>query len=406
MWLSTAVSSTIGLSEFSMRFVSALSGLLILVIVLWYSYKSYGLIPSLVGFSTLMLNNIFIWRVRSGNLDALLTLLVLIAYFLIVAKNKYKYELLGLVFGLIYLTKLTIVFFPLGIFVLTEILYEKNKLRKNILSYIKLTLIFLSIVSLWLTIGSIKVGPRFYQYFLFHSDQGVMSISLARLKTDYIKYVYYALQRRFFWLMILGIFFALINIRKKRNLVEILLAIGLILQLSFSQRNNNWYLLPSMPFWSLLIAFAIYSLSQSIKSFPIARQVLLIFICLGTLYISVKTYRENILPIINTTGPVKLKESSLVVKNLSRQNDVVIRLDQLYPTTVYYSDRKVLILINGMSTGGLVISQDDLITRIRQKKLYWIMGTSDEVAKFAISLGDVKYHLIRVNNEETIINIM
>src|SRR5436305_2075003 len=70
-WLNSVFSSVLGLSEFSVRLTSALSGFAVILIVAFYAYKNWGALSAILAFSTIALNNLFIWRSRTGNLDAL-----------------------------------------------------------------------------------------------------------------------------------------------------------------------------------------------------------------------------------------------------------------------------------------------------------------------------------------------
>lgn len=404
MWLSALSSQFFGLSEFSLRFTSALSGFLTIIIVMLYSYSNFGLIPALISFSTLAFNNLFIWRARSGNLDSLLTLLFVLFYFLIISKKKNKYLLIGLILGLIYLTKLTVVLFPLLTLIIVEIIYENKKLFLNIPNYLKLLFIFVITGGIWLYLGSNKIGPTFYQYFLFNADQGVSKIALANFKMDYINYTYYSLQRRFFWLVLIGVIIALIKLKDKKYFVQIVFALGLLVQLSLAVKNNNWYLLPAMPFWSLLAALATFNLLKIFNKIKFG-YILIIFFSIISFYISYKTLTVNIKAIIDANGPETVKVVSIKLKELTKDNDIIVRLDHLYPTTVYYSNRRVLSSPDGAGNSDLFISRELLKKRIQLKEISWLVGKTDDVTAFLKSDPNQKYNVIKVG-EETILHAL
>lgn len=404
MWLSALSSQFFGLSEFSLRFTSALSAFATIILIMIYSYQNFGLMPALISFSTLTFNNLFIWRARSGNLDSLLTLLFVLFYFLIISKKKNKYLLIGLLLGLIYLTKLTVVLFPLFTFIILEIIYENKKFISNIPNYLKLLLVFVAIGGIWLYLGTSKIGPNFYQYFLFHADQGVSNISLANFKINYLNYTYYSLQRRFFWLVLLGMIIALTKLREKKYLAQIIFAGGLLTQLSFAVKDNNWYLLPSMPFWSLLAALATFNLFKIFKKIKFGF-ILIIFFSLISFYISYKTLTVNIKAIIDANGPKTVKVVSIKLKELTKDNDIIVRLDHLYPSTVYYSDRRVLSSPDGAGNSDLFISRELLKKRIQLKEISWLVGKTDDATAFLKSDPNQKYNVIKVG-EETILHAL
>lgn len=404
MWMSALFSSVLGLSELSVRLTSAISGAVIILVVLLYSYKQYGLVPSFLAFSSIALNNIFIWRTRTGNIDVFLSLLILASYFLLISKNKYKYPLLGIMFALIYLTKASVVFYPLSIFLLHEIFFERNNLRKNLAEYIKLFLLFLSSSGIWLLFGYLKVGPDFPTYYLFKSAQGADKVNLMKFNSDYISYTYYSLQRRFFWVFLIGTIFMIKNIKNSRHFLLLLYAFLLLLQLSFISKSNNWYLTPAMPFWSLIIA---HGTCNFIKIFKNNKALILIIILLSS-YVSYKTFTINIVPILNTSSTIKQTESSKLLNTLTKENEMVVRLDHLYPSTVFYSDRRVLASPEGnTTTRGYWIGRDDLINAVQKKQIRWIVGVQKDIGVFQKKIpSDVKFNVIKVNDEETIIQIL
>jgi 4-amino-4-deoxy-L-arabinose transferase-like glycosyltransferase len=404
MWFSVITAKIIGLSEFSVRFTSALSGFITIILIMFYSYRNFGLIPALISFSTLSFNNLFIWRARSGNLDSLLVLLFVLFYFLIISKKKNKYVLIGLVLGLIYLTKLTLVLFPLLTFIILEMIYENKQFYSNIPNYLKLILIFVITGGIWLYLGTTKIGSNFYQYFLFHADQGVSNISLSNLKIDYLVYAYYSLQRRFFWLVLLGMILALTKLRDKKYLALTIFACGLLIQLSFTVKNNNWYLLPAMPFWSILAAMATYNLFKIFKKIKFGFIFIIIFSLIST-YISYKTFTVNIKAIINANGPETIKNVSINLKELTNYNDIIVRLDHLYPSTIYYSDRRVLSSPDYAGNSELFISRELLKKKVKHKEINWIVGKADDVNTFLKSDPDNHYKIIKID-EETILHVL
>jgi 4-amino-4-deoxy-L-arabinose transferase-like glycosyltransferase len=403
IWITSLFSILFGLSEFSVRLPSALSGLAIILTVLIYSYKKFGLFPALLGFSSLVLNNILVWRLRSGNIDLFLSLLIFITYFLILSKHKRKYIWLGIIFGCIYLTKLSIVLFPFSIFVIYEFLYERKNIRRNFKEYIKIMSIFFLLSGGWLLLGYLKVGKVFTDYYLFYSDQGVGSVDFSKFNFNYISYAYYSLQRRFFPVMILGTCAALLNLRKRENFLLFMFGWLLLFQLSFTEKNNNWYLIPSMPFWALLVAVGTNSFIN------IVRKNVLIITCvvLVSSYVSYKTFTVNIIPILSNSSTVKQAESSAFLKTVTQKDDTVVRLDHLYPVTIYYSDRRVLASPDGtVDTKKYWIQRSDLIGHIEKNTLKWLIGTTKDIERFKSENHQFTFKTISVNDEESIVEVI
>lgn len=400
-WLNTFFVKIFGLSEFSTRLVSAISGFITIIIIFSYAFKRWGIIPALFSFSALVLNNIYIWRVRTGNLDALLTLFFVISYLLIISKNKNRYFYLGVVFALIYLQKLTIFFLPLAIFIFYELLTHKEKVFKKIHSYLLLILVILIIDGIWLLIGWLKVGAKFPVYYLFKADQGVGRLSLTFFKTDYLSYTYYSLQRRLIYPFIIGTIFLIINIKKLKNLVLLLFSSSLIILLSFTQQRNNWYLVPSMPFWALTIGYGvnhILIISEKLKT----KKIFSFIILLALFYISFKTFSINIMSIINQEASISEVKTARLVKKISQPKEPILRLDYAYPVTLFYADRKTFYYVN--------IDQS-LIDFIKKKKINYLLGKKEKVKEFVEftkkSNNSIRYQVINVpDNDEAVIKII
>lgn len=408
MWFSSLASVVFGMNEFAFRIISALSTVIIAIIILGYSYAQYGILPALLASSTLILNDVFIWRARSGNTDLLATLFIVISYFMIIGKNKYKYPILGLLFALIYLTKASLVLYPLLVFGIIELIYERSQLVKHMKQYVITAVIFMVLVGLWLFIGYEKIGPYFVNYFLFKSDQGNAKIALSNASNMFIMYAYYSFQRRFFYVFLFGLATILITrLKEKKYGALFLFSTLLITQLSLSKTTNNWYLIPSIPFWSLTTAFATYTILKIFQKNKLLFVGVFAGIAVIGFYISYKTFRVNITPIFTNYAMVNQTQTCKKLKDISLYDDTVIRLDHLYPSTIYYADRRVYSSPRDHEyTSGMFIGRTDLVNDLRSKKYKWVIGTTSEVDDFLKKFtSDISYEIVKVNDGEKIIHV-
>ncbi len=404
LWTGSLLSLIFGLSEFSIRLPSAIAGFIIVFLITIYAYKNWGFFAGIAAYASIVFNNLYIWRTRSGNIDTFVSLFIFIAYFLIISKNKNRYLFLGIIFACIYLSKASLVAFPFIIFILHEALYKRKQIKENIKEYLKFLLIFFGICGLWLGLGYLKSGKDFLDFYLLHSDRGSSTLSF-KLNSSYISYTYYSLQRRYFYLFILGVVLFARKIKENKNFLMLSFSVLLLIFLSFSKNSNNWYLVPSIPFWSLAIGYGVYELLNIFNSFKIKYFVYLVFVFLIT-YISYKTYTVNITPILNTYSTVNQMQSGQKIKELTDENEIVVRLDHLYPATVYYSDRRILASpIEGANTTSYWISKDDLIKAINNKKIRWLIGTNESVNQFIKDNPTIKLNRVNVNNSEAIIEV-
>ncbi len=403
MWFTGFFSLFFGITEFSARLTSALSGLIILAIITRYSYKNYGIVPALFTCGTLMVNNLFVWRARSGNIDLLLSLEILITYLLMISKHRYKYPLLGLTLAFIYLTKASVVILPLLLFIASEFLYERKRLAHNAFEYVKLFVIFIGISSIWLISGYLSVGKDFIIYYLLKADQGQAGV--VGFSSRYFYHIYYSLNRRFTWVLLLGIIFALKKIKSKEYFLLIFFACLLPIQLSFSARDNNWYLLPAFPFISILIGYGVYQILQFFKNTMIQIAVSTV-ITAAALFLFYRAYTINIFPIINSSGPVLQAESSKKIQTFTKKDDVIVRLDHLYPTTIYYSDRKVLASpIDNNKDDSHWISRTTLERRLQERSITWLIGTNKDIDEITKQFPTLNFSVIPVNAEESILRV-
>lgn len=400
MWITVLFSLFLGLSEFSIRFTSAISGTIIIFWVTYYTYKNYGLIPSLVSYSSITLNNIFVFRARSGNLDSLTTLLIFISYFVIISKYKYRLLFLGFLFGIIYLTRTSFVVFPFSIFVLHEVCFKRDKLIQNTKHYILLALIFIFLTGLWLLIGYQKEGVAFINYYVLHSDQNTaLGISWKNFNLDDIFFSYYSLQRRLFFLFVFGLIVLIPKLKKQEYLLQFLFATMLIALLMFSQRTSNWYLMPSMPFWSLVIGYGTYKFIKLFKQHTIVPLLIVVAVS----YISYRTFTQNIVPILHSISAAGEAASGKYIDAHAGKNDTIARLDHLYPTMIYYANRKVLASPLGAGTGSYFLSRNDLIISIKQKKIRWVVGQKEVTNNFLQSNPTIKNQMIQINPDEFVL---
>lgn len=402
MWLSAFVASFIGMSELAVRVPSAISGIIVVMLVLWFTYRNYGLVPSLMAFVTLACNNLFVWRMRSGNIDLVATLFIFLFFLVQVSKLRHRYLLLGLLLSCLYMTKASLVVFPILVFILHEVFFERQQIKEHFKSYGAMLGIALALPVLWLIIGTMQIGPQFFQYFMFKSDQGVATVGFSKFSMDYVMYMYYSLQRRFTAVLVVGVLFALRYIKDSKVFLMLMYGSLLLIQLSFTERSNNWYLIPSMPFWSLLCAFGTYHVLKLVRN----NIIVVVLVVAATVFLGYRTFITSIAPTLQTQANVAQKESSVILNTLTKEGDVIVRLDHLYPTTVYYSQRRVLASPVGQENSiGYWLSRKDLEKKVRKHKIKWILGTNTDIAAFQSSVPDVSFKVRKIDGGEYILEV-
>jgi len=398
-WFNSLSSLIFGLNEFSIRLTSALSGFVIIAIVTIHAMRKWGVVPAIAAFSALALNNIFIWRTRTGNLDALASLLIILIYFVMVSRCRWRLAMLGVLFGLTYLQKASLVGYPLAIFFLHELLFQWRYVFKNLIGYILCGFLFVGIVGTWMLLGNAQIGPEFANYYLYKADQGVAHIAIEYFNTDYLWHTYYSLQRRIFYLFAIGVIFLGISARKREYLTLAAFALALLVQLTFTQKNNNWYLVPSMPFWSIIVGFGTWNiihLTQKLIKRKLYIRLFQALLLIPILYISYRTLTVNIWAILQTRANVAEVASAQKIRMLSRPNESILRLDFSYPVTIYYADR--ITQYHTTIDGGLSVS-------IKINNIAWVVGKNDQINKFLDFYKIPPKKVIASGDEETIVQL-
>lgn len=398
-WFNAVSSLVFGLNEFSIRLTSAVSGFVIIAIVTVHAMRKWGMVPAIAAFSALALNNLFIWRTRTGNLDTLASLLIILIYFVMISKHRWRLAILGVLFGLTYLQKASLVGYPLAVFFLHEVLFQWRYVFKNLIGYIFCGVLFVGIVGTWLYLGNAQIGPEFANYYLYKADQGVAHIALGYFNTDYLWHTYYSLQRRIFYLFAIGVIFLGINARKREYLTLAAFALALLVQLTFTQKNNNWYLVPSISFWGITVGFGTWNIIHIARKL-IKRKLYIrmfqVLLVIPILYISYKTLTVNIRAILQTRANVAEVTSAQIIRKLSKPNESILRLDFSYPVTMYYADR--VTQYHTTIDGGLTAS-------IKHNHISWVVGKNDQVRKFLDIYKLPPRKVILSGEEETIVQL-
>ena len=185
-WFGSISVSLFGLSEWAIRLPSVLAAIITVYLCGWYMWRRFGIVPALVTLMVLISNGLYIYRSRGANLDAVATLWIVVSFLLIQQKSRYMPIWFGLCIGLLYLTKASLSYYLIPIFIahtLNSYMHHKpiNEYAKFVL--VQITLFFISaavLPILWLTSAYYANGLSFVSYFLFSSDQGTARLSLSQ----------------------------------------------------------------------------------------------------------------------------------------------------------------------------------------------------------------------------------
>lgn len=317
-WIGIIFAKIFGISTFSLRFITALSAIALVITI--YKYLStrfnstIGLISSLGMLATahFFISYKYIFSThtfRSADLDILQILFIVITlffaddYFKQKAKNRKTHLLLciGVTSSLAFLTKGPFGFFAFFLFILFSA-YKAIKLNnfKKFLSEIFLTsLPIICIVGGWHIIMYMKYGEVFWnEYFSYH----LLSRYTTSLEghTGYpLMYINYFLRTDLFYGGILScLALVYLSIFKRgvviKNFLVFSSTIGLIialLMLSFMQTKIAWYIFYVYPLANILVGCFMFYLEkeqeQKIKALFSILALIIISGCIFTILFSI-----------------------------------------------------------------------------------------------------------------------
>src|SRR3989344_6965946 len=290
-WLSLPFFKLFGPGEWQARIVSALSAVSASLLVYLIAKKLFGQRAGI--FSTLAFLTLgqVVVRFAHGNLDALLTSLILASFYFYTncEKNKRFALLSGIAIGLAILTKgwLPAMYSFLLIFAYSTVTQKKP--LKNLA-----LLIFGTFVSsFWYFLaGFIKFGKQFTDWYIFAPDAGLARSPFSSFSLSYFKDLVRDIGA---WWITIAIA-ALSKIKTKKNESLIITAFTIstvlfILPLNFLSEKLGWYNLPAYSFIAIVIGLLTSKLYE--KS-PKLTSTIIIFVFFAQAFNVVRV--ENIYP--------------------------------------------------------------------------------------------------------------
>lgn len=336
-WLTVTAYKIFGVSEFSARFVSSLSALLACIVLYFLANLLFNRRVALLAFIILSSTIAFLYRSRTGNLDALLTFLILLSIYSFykgLLGNKKWFLIMGLSVALGFLTKgFAAFFFPVIAF-LYLLLTKNSKVIKS--KYLLLGIFIPFIITFfWLGLNFNLHKSEFILGF-FANQGGKVSTTLYFWQNFSFEYLNYLKSGLKLWFVLFIPSLVYISYKwRTGNLCILTIYFFLFLFiLFFSENKSNWFLMPLYPFIALMISFTIEKIKFkfTFNSFYIVLFTL-IFIAI---YQNLKYQKEYIVPDVS----INEKNVALAAKNLTGVNDEIYLTNYYYPTIVFYSQRR------------------------------------------------------------------
>jgi len=321
-WLQDIAYKIFGISDFSVRFPSAILGFLTIIVLYLLGREIFGKSAGFFAAISLATSPWFLFRARSGNLDVPLTFLFVLSFYLCIKASKnFTYLIpLSVSLGFLFLTKTLVPFTIIPALII--ILWKKVTLKNLFFPF----LLFLIIVLPWFVVNYFNNPDLISRYFAigYPGNKSGTNIWQNILLTKI--YLHNGIGNWFWW-GILSFGFGLLLFRKKYFPI-IVFIITFLLPFAFSNKGHIWHLIPLHPFW-ILVFFGLIELT--VKKY----KYILMFILF--MLISWNQIKRNWYEIINV--PAYISDINILSTKSKEYNLPLYLDDDAVPEAIFYSGK-------------------------------------------------------------------
>lgn len=346
-WVTQPFLWIFGEQELAYRFPSAIASVVLTFLVYQWGKSRNGISGGLTAAFVLLSFPHFLDRSRSGNFDALFTLLTTLSLYFFVKKRPI---LGGITLGFSWLTKGVFPgFFPIVVVLILSV-YEMIRfssyhllIRSSFFALLS-TLVYLPWHFLELTRFEQLIDTSYFATFdqwTFGSWNWMEIVDRFNLR--YLVFLWTFL-RWWFPVALVAIFASawqlirtfVIDEEKKQNaliqnFLPLVAFLVVFLTLSAAREKNDWYIMPTYPFIALMISDFAHQIFQKRKIYMI---LVIIFFSLSNLWF----HREQAFP---PNKHLVEKEVAQFVKAHTSPDDLIVTAEYEFPTFRYYSEREV-----------------------------------------------------------------
>ncbi|MCX8028698.1 MAG: glycosyltransferase family 39 protein [Brevinematales bacterium] len=286
-WLISLSFSIFGINPFGLRFFSGLSAFLSILLIMLYAKSKYDEVTSVL--SGIILSTCFsfihVHGARTGDFDAIFTLLVLVAFILSELSNTNKYYIYAsmFIFSMSFLLK-SFASIIVGLLIASFFFMNRSYKKLNWYDYVLLPITAIIPVSVWVYGRYTFDGSVFFQkMFLYDlverstkAIEGHSSSIFFYLEPIFLKFLPWSL---FFVIASIYGFFVLskvyykdgltgiISLVKSRDWALVVYAISVLVPAFLVKTKTEWYVMPVFPALSIFIAKFLYLIPSRSKEF-------------------------------------------------------------------------------------------------------------------------------------------
>lgn len=401
-WLSFLSFKIFGINEFAARFPSALAALGTGVLLFLLGQRLFNRHVAIVSVFILASTIGFLYRSRTGNLDSVLTLFIIAtihSFFMAFLKNnKMWYLVMGLSIALGFLTKGFIAFlFPILVVLYFILKRDIEIFNSKFLSGI---LIGITIPAVWIALNIILNGNDFISQFFHHQIEkfsGTLSF-WENISFDFVVFLKSGL--KYWFVLFIPLF--LYSLYKWRNSKEILIPAYFMIYfgtLLLSRNKSNWFLMPLYPISALIISWGLFELGKRFKISSIF--ILLPVLCLGILNLIFYKH-EYIVPDV-VVDEVKVAKKA---NSLTSPKDRIYLTNYYYPTTIFYSDRKIIAVYGESENITSWIKHKKEWKNILHNKGIFIISTEAELSELKNNYPDKTFNIVYKSGDRLLIKTL
>lgn len=334
-WTTALLFEVFGSSEFWARFASALSGLAVLLLCYLIARRLYSHTAAILTVLILLSTQLFMFYARFGTTDTTLTLFILLAvYAYLLSEDDARFWLLAGVACAFALMVKGAAGLMAPFVLLIAALFERRLVPalRNKWLWLAIALGLLILLP-WHLLMYLQHGDQFLRkYFVDH----VVQRAGSNWHTEYQRGFgyYFSVLHNFFspWAYLLP--FALVFSRVRRSAVVLILGVTIFVLYTFVQTKFQWYILPAIPAFAILIAGFVTGFIKDRTPLQLkAGGVILIGLWAFGLF--------GTLRIIRTVIP-EMEAGARLAKQAARDSGGIIAYPETLEMTVkFYSNRKL-----------------------------------------------------------------
>ncbi|OGE37884.1 hypothetical protein A3F00_00115 [Candidatus Daviesbacteria bacterium RIFCSPHIGHO2_12_FULL_37_11] len=329
--LITISENLFGINAFGVRFASALSGLLSMVVIYFLGKELFGRVVGLSSALVLPSSFWFLFRSRSGNLDIILVFLFLLTLFFAIKASKEKKFLLPWSISLtsLFLTKTLV---PFTIIPSLLIIFWKLKYKWK--DFIPLIVLIFGIVGGWF-IFQIFENRSFLNHFFGIGLPGVSAQTSFLENFKLTKEYLHAGVGKWFWPGLLAIFAGLFLMQRRFLILSVFFFV-FFAPFIFSSKGHIWHLIPLHPI--LMLAF--FGFSYVILKRFIRSEIIILFLFLVLIgYVSFLQTKRSWYEFIDI--PAFISDEEILSKEAGKYPYDLFIDGDFVPSAVFYSGKKV-----------------------------------------------------------------